>query len=65
MAGQIPHAYFEKVKRYFGGDIDRTWTWFKSPNPNLGMMSPIDAIRDRRMDKVKKTIDNGLRNYNL
>ncbi len=56
----IPQSYFEKIRDYFEGDTQKTWTWFATPNPSLGGVSPMDMIKRGRVDKLKKFIDNAL-----
>lgn len=63
MSSVLPQAYFDKVRRYFHGDTTKTWMWFKSPNPALGMVSPLDVCRAGRIDKVKKVIDEKFKGY--
>lgn len=53
----IPQEYFTKVKNHFNGDDKKTWEWFKTINPNLGMLSPLNMIKLNRSDKLKKYID--------
>lgn len=44
------------VAEYFGGDGIKTATWFHTPNPMLGNLTPRDMIRLRRSDKLIKFI---------
>jgi hypothetical protein len=44
------------VARFFGGDVDKTGTWFKTRNPLLGDISPRDMIRLGRFDRLRKFI---------
>jgi hypothetical protein len=59
----IPHEYFEKVKKYFNGDDAKTWDWFKTTNPRLGMLSPLNAIKLGKEKRVMQIIDGGLSGY--
>ena len=56
----IPQIYFDKVKKYFGGDTEKTWAWFKARNPSLGGVSPLDMIKVGREKKLMLVIDNWL-----
>jgi hypothetical protein len=56
----IPQAYFDKIKKYFNGDMRKTWLWFTTPNPALGCVSPLDMIKAGRGDKLKNFIDNAI-----
>lgn len=56
----IPLAYFHKMRDYFDGDTKKTWDWFKTPNPILGGVTPIEMIKIGRGEKLKKVIDNAL-----
>ncbi|KKK66828.1 hypothetical protein LCGC14_2960180 [marine sediment metagenome] len=40
---------------------EKALTWFKTPNPLLGNVSPIDMIRSGRSDKLCKWIDQTIR----
>lgn len=53
----IPQVYFDRVKEYFGGDNERTWLWFKTRNPGLGGVSPLDIIKVGREKKLMQFID--------
>jgi hypothetical protein len=44
------------VARFFGGDADKTGTWFKTRNPLLGDISPKDMIRLGRFERLRKFI---------
>lgn len=59
----IPQAYFNKVKSFFNGNTAKTWLWFKTPNPALGSVSPLDMIKAGRVEKLKKFIDTRLNGY--
>lgn len=54
----IPHGYFEKVKVYFNGDDAKTWEWFKTTHPSIGMFSPLDALKLGKEKRVMQIIDN-------
>jgi uncharacterized protein (DUF2384 family) len=56
----IPQAYFNKVKTFFKGDAKKAWTWFNTPNPCLGSVSPRDMIKAGRENKLKKFIDDAI-----
>ncbi len=57
----LNQIYFEKMKKHFDGDEIKTWKWFKTPNPGLGMVSPLDMIRNGRKEKLMQWIDNSLK----
>jgi hypothetical protein len=44
------------VAKVFGGDVDKTVTWFKTRNPLLGDISPRDMIRLGRFERLRKFI---------
>jgi hypothetical protein len=44
------------VARFFGGDADKTGTWFKTRNPLLGDISPRDMICLGRFQRLRKFI---------
>jgi hypothetical protein len=44
------------VARFFGGDADKTGTWFKTRNPLLGDISPRDMISLGRFQRLRKFI---------
>ena len=44
------------VAKVFGGDTDKTVTWFKTRNPLLGDISPRDMIRLGRFERLRKFI---------
>jgi hypothetical protein len=56
----IPQEYFNKVKAFFKGDAKKAWTWFNTPNPCLGSVSPREMIKSGRVTKLKKFIDDAL-----
>jgi hypothetical protein len=56
----IPQEYFNKIKKYFNGDATKAWTWFKTPNPALGCVSPLEMIKCGRVNKLKMFIDSRL-----
>jgi hypothetical protein len=55
----ITQVYFDKVKSFFNGDVDKTWDWFKTYNPRL-CCSPLDMIKMGRVEKLMKFIDSRL-----
>ena len=57
----IPQEYFDKVKKFYGGDEKKTWDWFKDINPHFGMLSPLNAIKLGKGEKVKSFIDTKLK----
>lgn len=57
----IPMAYFQKVCNFFHGDTAKTWQWFKTINPMLGGISPLEMIKAGRGEKLKKFIDSLLK----
>jgi hypothetical protein len=44
------------VARFFGGDADKTGTWFKTRNPLLGDISPRGMICLGRFQRLRKFI---------
>lgn len=56
----ISQLYFDKIRTYFNGDTAKAWLWFKTPNPMLGFVSPLDMIKVGREKKVMNFIDNAL-----
>ncbi len=54
---KIPHEYFMAVKDYFYGDETKAWSWFRTPNPNFHMQSPLQLIKDGKAKKVMLFID--------
>lgn len=56
----IPQVYFDKIRKYFNGDTEKTWLWFRTPNPMLGQESPLNMIKVGREKKVMNFIDNAL-----
>lgn len=44
------------VAKVFGGDVDKTVTWFTTRNPLLGDISPRDMIRLGRFERLRKFI---------
>lgn len=48
------------VAQVFGGNTDKTVTWFKTRNPLLGDVSPRDMVRLGRFEKLRKFILNAL-----
>lgn len=71
---RMPHELQERLEEigniinltasYFGGDLIKTSTWFKTPNPLLGDVSPRDMIRYGRYDKLRKFILNAIAGNN-
>ncbi len=59
----IQQEYFDKMKKYFDGDEKKTWHWFKTGNPSLGMFSPLDMIKLGREKKLMLWIDNNMKGY--
>lgn len=57
----IPQEYFKKVKKYFNDDDKKTWDWFTSLHPNFGMISPLNAIKLGKGNKVMEFIDKKMR----
>jgi len=53
----IPQEYFNKIKNYFNGDTVKTWLWFETKNTYLGGISPLEMIKNGRVEKLKKFID--------
>jgi hypothetical protein len=56
----IPQAYFNKVKRYFNDDAAKAWLWFKTRNPALGSVSPLEMIKAGKVAKLQLFIDSQL-----
>lgn len=52
----IPQEYFDKVKRHFDNDTDKTWKWFNTQLPQFGfgVLTPLNAIK---LGKEKSVID--------
>ena len=44
------------VATFFGGDVDKIGTWFKTRNPLLGDISPRDMIRLGLCERLRKFI---------
>lgn len=59
----IPQEYFRKVRDYFNGDASKAWLWFKTNNPHLGGVSPLEMIKNGRFNKLKLFIDSRLEGY--
>lgn len=59
----IPQAYFEKIKNHFNGDTKKAWLWFKTINPALGGITPLEMIKQGRVEKLKKFIDSRLEDH--
>lgn len=57
----IPQIYFDKVKKYFNGDEQKTWEWFKRTHFKLGMLSPLNALKLGRENKVINIIETEMR----
>ncbi len=53
----IPHEYFEKVKKHFKNDDAKTWLWFQSIHPSFGMLSPLNALKLGKNQKVMDFIN--------
>ena len=51
---------FTKVKQYFNGDVDKTWTWFKTINKSLGGIAPLVMIKRGRIKKLEDFINNAM-----
>ena len=54
------HILYEKMKKYFDGDVSKTMLWFQTENPSLGGQKPLDMIRKGRVGKLNTFIDNAL-----
>ena len=63
MSKELGQICYDKVLQYFNGDTTKTWTWFKTPNPALGMVSPLDMMRVGRTKKLLSFIDSRLKGY--
>lgn len=48
------------VAKQFGGDQEKTVTWFKARNPLLGDISPRDMIRLGRYERLRRFIINAM-----
>jgi uncharacterized protein (DUF2384 family) len=59
----IDQVYFDKIVQFFKGDTQKAWLWFKTPNPGLGNVSPINMILLGREKKLKMFIDSRLEGY--
>lgn len=53
----INQVYFDKIKKFYLDDAEKAWKWFKTPNPGLGGISPLDMIKSGRGSKLEKVID--------
>lgn len=53
----INQLYYQKVKKHFNGDDKKTWEWFTSLHPRFGMLSPLNAIKLGRENKVIQFIN--------
>lgn len=56
----IPQKCWNKIKKYFDDDPDKTWTWFQTINPSLGGLSPLNMIKRGRIKKLEQFIDNAI-----
>ncbi|HTY51455.1 MAG TPA: nucleotidyltransferase domain-containing protein [Steroidobacteraceae bacterium] len=50
----------ELVVQYFGGNAQKTALWFKTPNPQLGGISPRDMIGFGRCERLRRFITEAL-----
>jgi len=57
----ISQEYFNRVKNHFNGDDKKTWEWFKTIHPAFGMLSPLNAIKLGREQKVIQFITKEMR----
>ncbi len=57
----IPQEYFDAVKKYYLGDEKKTWNWFQSIHPELGMFTPLNAIKLGKGYKVMNLINKKMR----
>ena len=48
------------VAKVFGGDVNKTVSWFRARNPLLGDVSPRDMIRLGRFERLRKFIINAM-----
>lgn len=48
---------FKKVKTHMNWNDEKVLTWFKTPNPNLGNVSPVWMIERGRYEKLEQWID--------
>jgi Asp-tRNA(Asn)/Glu-tRNA(Gln) amidotransferase C subunit len=48
------------VANAFGGDVQKTVTWFRTRNPLLGDVAPRDMIRLGRYERLRKFIINAM-----
>jgi len=53
----IDQTYFDKVKNHFRGDTKKTWEWFNTIHPSFGMLSPLNAIKLGKQQKVVDFIE--------
>jgi hypothetical protein len=58
---QLPQRYFDKVKNHYHGDDKKTWAWFETIHPKLGMLSPMAMIKLGRTHKVIQLIEKEIR----
>lgn len=57
----LPQIYFDKVKHHFDGDVKKTWKWFNSTHPALGMLSPLSLVKLNQEKKVISLIEKEMR----
>lgn len=60
MINKFPHKYYMIVKDFLRGDRDKTLTWFHTPNPMLGMLTPLHMIQSGRSAKLIKFIESSM-----
>jgi len=48
------------VAQFFAGDVAKTALWFKTKNPLLGNISPLDMIRNGRSEKLRRFVTSAL-----
>lgn len=56
--------YHPKVIDYFKGDMEKVILWYRTSNPHLGWMQPVEMIvlgRERKLNKfIKNTIEGNI-----
>lgn len=48
----MPQDVFDMVCKNFGGDLDKNWQWFKTPNPSFSYRTPLKMLKEKKVKKV-------------
>lgn len=52
---------YEQVLTYFDGDEYKTVDWFRTPNPNLGNVTPLYMLQtEYKVDNLRNWVENVL-----